>query len=228
MSKQRKVPKKQRRLRREEQRRQARDEAAPLDDVLVKDLTYLAERGVMASTERFEDAAFDAMYKSSRWRTEPEFADLSFDPVDAGQAITRIVSEEPDLADQVKRLRGSAREDKAFDVNRRALAAVMTPAFKQQFFTRLSRFRQRLAETDGDVQEALLWTAARPGKGILRNAMLFASAFSVMLFAPLTPYVAVGAFIVSMMLLSALLTILFLPALVMLGRRWLLDKGKGA
>ena len=73
-----------------------------------------------------------------------------------------------------------------------------------------------------------MWTAARPGKGILRNAMLFASAFSVMLFAPLTPYVAVGAFIVSMMLLSALLTILFLPALVMLGRRWLLDKGKGA
>ena len=92
----------------------------------------------------------------------------------------------------------------------------------------ISRFRQRLAETPGEVREALLWTAARPGKGILRNAMLFASAFSVMLFAPLTPYVAVGAFIVSMMLLSALLTILFLPALVMLGRRWLLDKGKGA
>ena len=86
----------------------------------------------------------------------------------------------------------------------------------------VNRFRQRLAETDGDVREALLWTAARPGKGILRNALLFAAAFSVMLFAPLTPYVAVGAFIVSMMLLSALLTILYLPALVMLGRGWLL------
>ena len=86
----------------------------------------------------------------------------------------------------------------------------------------VNRFRQRLAETDGDVREALLWTAARPGKGILRNALLFAAAFSVMLFAPLTPYVAVGAFIVSMMLLSALLTILYLPALVMLSRRWLL------
>jgi len=168
MSKQRKVPKKQRRLRREEQRRQARDEAAPLDDVLVKDLTYLAERGVMASTERFEDAAFDAMYKSSRWRTEPEFADLSFDPVDAGQAITRIVSEEPDLADQVKRLRGSAREDKAFDVNRRALAAVMTPAFKQQFFTRLDRFRQRLraqGNRETLAQAALVdMTLRMPGK----------------------------------------------------------------
>ena len=92
----------------------------------------------------------------------------------------------------------------------------------------ISRFRQRLAEAGSDVREALLWTAARPGKGILRNAVLFAAAFSVMLFAPLTPYVAVGAFIVSMMLLSALLTILCLPALIMLGSGWLLDKEKGA
>jgi hypothetical protein len=88
----------------------------------------------------------------------------------------------------------------------------------------ISRFRQRLAETRGEVREALLWTAARPGKGIARNAVLFAAAFSVMLFAPLTPYVAVGAFIVSMMLLSALLTILCLPALVTLGRGWLLEQ----
>jgi len=97
----------------------------------------------------------------------------------------------------------------------------------------VSRFRQRLAETDGsndagvdNVREVLLWTAARPGKGILRNAVLFAAAFSVMLAAPLTPYMVVGAFIVAMMLLSALLTILYLPALVMLGRRWLIpNKG---
>ncbi|MHB9099950.1 MAG: efflux RND transporter permease subunit [Sulfuricella sp.] len=95
----------------------------------------------------------------------------------------------------------------------------------------ISRFRQHLVETGGAtsaaaVREALLWTAARPGKGILRNALLFAAAFSVMLFAPLTPYMAVGAFIVSMMLLSALLTILYLPALVMLGRNWLFDQPK--
>ena len=92
----------------------------------------------------------------------------------------------------------------------------------------INRFRQRLAETgDRDVQEALLWTAARPGKGIFRNAVLFGAAFSVMLFAPLTPYIAVGAFIVAMMMLSALLTILYLPALITLGRRWLLDHEKG-
>jgi predicted RND superfamily exporter protein len=86
----------------------------------------------------------------------------------------------------------------------------------------VSRFRQRLAEPDaGSLEQALAWTAARPGKGIMRNALLFAAAFSVMMAAPLTPYVAVGAFIVAMMLLSALLTLLLLPALVMLGRRFL-------
>jgi len=84
----------------------------------------------------------------------------------------------------------------------------------------ISRFKQRLAEGgeggDADLTETILWTAARPGRGIMRNALLFASAFSVMLFAPLTPYITVGAFIVSMMTLSALFTIIYLPALIVL------------
>lgn len=71
------------------------------------------------------------------------------------------------------------------------------------------------------ITDALLWTAARPGKGIMRNAVLFTSAFSVMMFAPLTPYITVGAFIVSMMMLSAIMTIIYLPALIMLLKGWL-------
>lgn len=98
----------------------------------------------------------------------------------------------------------------------------------------LSRFRQRLKESSEAgqlvvhsslVTDSLLWTAARPGKGIMRNALLFASAFSVMLFAPLTPYITVGAFIVSMMLLSALMTIIYLPALITLLQGWLFKGG---
>jgi hypothetical protein len=90
----------------------------------------------------------------------------------------------------------------------------------------VSRFRQRMASTpDADITEALLWTAARPGKGIMRNAILFAASFAVMLFAPLTPYVTVGAFIVSMMLLSAVMTIIYLPALITLAQGWLIKGG---
>ncbi len=93
----------------------------------------------------------------------------------------------------------------------------------------ISRFKQRLTEAcrQGSpvnnelIKETLLWSAARPGKGIMRNALLFASAFSVMLFAPLTPYITVGAFIVSMMTLSALFTIIYLPALIVLTSGWL-------
>ncbi|MCX7148253.1 MAG: MMPL family transporter [Rhodocyclales bacterium] len=92
----------------------------------------------------------------------------------------------------------------------------------------VSRFRQHRAEVGAGetATESLVWTAARPGKGIMRNAVLFAAAFSVMMAAPLTPYVVVGAFIVSMMLISALLTLLLLPALIMLGQRWLIDQGE--
>ncbi|MFZ2196843.1 MAG: MMPL family transporter, partial [Thermodesulfovibrionales bacterium] len=89
----------------------------------------------------------------------------------------------------------------------------------------VSRFRQRLKETGGrkeSINDALLWTAARPGKGIIRNAVLFAASFAVMMFAPLTPYITVGAFIVSMMLLSAVMTIIYLPALITLTQGWLL------
>jgi predicted RND superfamily exporter protein len=109
----------------------------------------------------------------------------------------------------------------------------------------ISRFKQRMAEcrgesmsspspegqphravpTRGAVTDALLWTAARPGKGIMRNAVLFASAFSVMLFAPLTTYITVGAFIVSMMLLSAVMTIIYIPALITLLQGWLFKGG---
>ncbi len=86
----------------------------------------------------------------------------------------------------------------------------------------VSRLRQRLADVPGEsLHDACCWTAARPGKGIMRNAVLFAASFAVMILAPLTPYITVGAFIVSMMLLSALMTMLFLPALVTVLGRWL-------
>ncbi|HCC55477.1 MAG TPA: RND transporter, partial [Desulfobulbaceae bacterium] len=88
----------------------------------------------------------------------------------------------------------------------------------------VGRFRLRRIETGGSeaLADSLAWTAARPGKGIMRNALLFAAAFSVMLFAPLTPYITVGAFIVSMMVLSALMTIIYLPALITLMQGWIL------
>lgn len=100
----------------------------------------------------------------------------------------------------------------------------------------VGRFKQRIedlgaAGSPGSLSrealtDVLLWTAGRPGKGILRNAILFASAFSVMLFAPLTPYITVGAFIISMMMLSAVMTIIYVPALITLFQGWLFGKAQ--
>ncbi|MBI4590238.1 MAG: MMPL family transporter [Candidatus Rokubacteria bacterium] len=95
----------------------------------------------------------------------------------------------------------------------------------------IGRFKQRLAESSTStphselIIESLLWTAARPGKGIMRNAVLFAASFAVMMFAPLTPYITVGAFIVSMMMLSALMVLIYLPALIVLLQGWLFKGG---
>jgi uncharacterized protein len=85
----------------------------------------------------------------------------------------------------------------------------------------VTRYRQRCAEAHpgqslnaNERDEVLRWTIRWPGKGIVRNALMFAVAFAVMLAAPLTPYVTVGAFIVSMMTLSALASLTLLPALI--------------
>ena len=55
----------------------------------------------------------------------------------------------------------------------------------------------------------------------MRNAVLFAAGFFVMLFASLTPYITVGVFMAAIMILSSLATLLFLPALITVLGRWL-------
>ena len=85
----------------------------------------------------------------------------------------------------------------------------------------VTRYRQRCQDVApgrslGDLErtDALQWVIKWPGKGIVRNALMFAVAFAVMLAAPLTPYITVGAFIVLMMSVSALASLTLLPALI--------------
>lgn len=104
------------------------------------------------------------------------------------------------------------------------LSLGMAVDFAIHFVTRL---RRRINEMHGDetLTDSLRWTAARPGKGIIRNAVLFSASFAVMIFAPLTPYITVGVFIVSMMFLSAIMTIIYLPSLITLLKGWLFKGG---
>jgi hypothetical protein len=77
----------------------------------------------------------------------------------------------------------------------------------------VGRFQQHYA-THSKPEESLVWTVARPGKGIFRNAALFALGFVVMVFAHLTPYITVGVLMAAIMLLSSISSVVFLPALV--------------
>jgi predicted RND superfamily exporter protein len=90
----------------------------------------------------------------------------------------------------------------------------------------VGRFRGRYREKP-DLTDALVWTVARPGKGILLNAILFALGFAVMVFADLTPYITVGVLMAAIMLVSSVTTLVFLPALIQLLRRRLLVKNEG-
>jgi predicted RND superfamily exporter protein len=85
----------------------------------------------------------------------------------------------------------------------------------------VNRFKHRFAESSA-VDQTLIWTVARPGKGIMRNALLFALGFSSMAFANLTPYITVGVLVGALMLLSAIITLIYLSALVNLLKGWLL------
>lgn len=88
----------------------------------------------------------------------------------------------------------------------------------------VARFRQRYRQ-DPRLDEALVWTVARPGRGIFLNAMLFASGFAVMALADLTPYVTVGVFMAAIMLLSAVMSVVYLPGLIHLFHSVLLKEG---
>lgn len=85
------------------------------------------------------------------------------------------------------------------------------------------RFRERYRQ-ERDLQKSLRWTFGEPAVGILRNALILFLGFAVMLAAPLSPYVTVGAFTGIDMLVGALATLLVLPALIVLFQRVLLAK----
>ncbi len=89
----------------------------------------------------------------------------------------------------------------------------------------VARFRQRYRENP-DLEKALVWTVARPGRGIFLNAILFGLGFAVMILADLTPYVTVGVFMAAIMLLSAVLSLVLLPGLIHLFQTVMIKGGK--
>lgn len=75
----------------------------------------------------------------------------------------------------------------------------------------LERSREVYKQT-GCVTETFKLMFGEPATAITRNALVIAFGFTPLLFAPLVPYITVGVFLASIMAISALVTLLVLPA----------------
>ena len=80
-------------------------------------------------------------------------------------------------------------------------------------------FIQRVRELEKEyksLSQALTAMFQEPSRAISRNAIVIAIGFTPLLLSPLMPYITVGFFLASIMMMSALVTLVLLPALLTL------------
>ncbi|MDO6564913.1 MMPL family transporter [Amphritea sp. 1_MG-2023] len=66
----------------------------------------------------------------------------------------------------------------------------------------------------GDWQQTIAEVYRGPSRAISRNAVVVAVGFTPLLFAPLVPYITVGFFLATIMAVSAVVTVMLLPAIM--------------
>ena len=88
--------------------------------------------------------------------------------------------------------------------------AIHLMARSREIRSRHASWRDALAEVYGE-----------PARAIFRNVIVVGVGFTPLIFAPLTPYQTVGMFISLILLISGIASLMILPALITLCRRWL-------
>jgi len=81
-----------------------------------------------------------------------------------------------------------------------------------------------LIRSSGSFAIAIEKMFEEPARAIARNAIIIAIGFTPLFFAPLVPYITVGAFMAAIMALSAVSTLILLPALMSWAGPWLFPK----
>jgi uncharacterized protein len=89
----------------------------------------------------------------------------------------------------------------------------------------IERTRALLRET-GSFERATEKIFEEPARAIARNAIVIAIGFTPLFFAPLVPYITVGAFMAGIMALSGVTTLILLPALMSWAGAWLFPESK--
>ncbi len=78
-----------------------------------------------------------------------------------------------------------------------------------------------LIRSTGSFDTAMVQVFEEPARAIARNAIVIAIGFTPLFFAPLVPYITVGAFMAAIMAISGVTTLVLLPAIMSWAGPWL-------
>ncbi|XQW84603.1 efflux RND transporter permease subunit [Thalassotalea piscium] len=102
---------------------------------------------------------------------------------------------------------------KAYDMPIAVLSA-LTLGLSIDFAIHFLQRTRELEKQTGSLLKALTLMFQEPSRAISRNAIVIAVGFTPLLLSPLMPYITVGVFLASIMALSALVTLILLPSLL--------------
>ncbi len=103
-----------------------------------------------------------------------------------------------------------------------AVLSALTLGLSVDFAIHFIQRMRLLVRDTGSFADAARLAFEEPARAIARNAIVIALGFTPLFFAPLVPYVTVGAFMASIMAISGAATLLLLPAVM----RWALQVPK--
>ncbi len=102
-----------------------------------------------------------------------------------------------------------------------AVLSSLTLGLSVDFAIHFIERTRALLRSSGSFETASAHMFEEPARAIARNAIVIAIGFTPLFFAPLVPYITVGAFMAAIMALSGLTTLVLLPALMSFAGPWL-------
>ncbi len=131
----------------ERQKRWGKQQRALREKQLLGDMQHFVDNGWFDTDIRQQEALANSLWGSQEWRSEPEFADLTFDLYLNQRALQQAWHEMEFDPDAFQQLSEDDQADENFQLHALAIERLLTLAFKQQFHARLEQFRRRLRET---------------------------------------------------------------------------------
>ncbi len=101
-----------------------------------------------------------------------------------------------------------------------AVLSALTLGLSVDFAIHFLQRARDIYATHNDFKLTMQQMFAEPAAAISKNAIVIAIGFTPLLLAPLVPYVTVGVFLASIMAVSAIVTLVLLPAMLNLLRNW--------